>query len=221
MKLFDLFAKRVLVKTAAAGPESLPATDVAPTAPNSARISNESLQFKEGKPYLALIGQTFDVWGVVDVVGDTRTHIAVKDVPAEILKRTGAANVDDIVAFDRKLVLTDTKGFHDLPREEAINIINSLREDLIAYIDEMKERLTFVEHANADDAKGLREDLRQTEKEFSNYWLEGLTRFRNEDLPQALVDYWERQRDEATWAAEKAEQARIRALGKLRKSTSK
>ena len=106
MELSDLFKRPVPQMTASVAPNSSPTIDVTPTTPNSARISYESLQFKEGKPYLALIGQTFDVWGVVDVVGDTRSHVAVKDVPAAILKRTGAANFDNIVAFDRKIVLT-------------------------------------------------------------------------------------------------------------------
>lgn len=220
MGLSDLFKRPVPQMTASVAPNSSPTIDVTPTTPNSARISYESLQFKEGKPYLALIGQTFDVWGVVDVVGDTRSHVAVKDVPAAILKRTGAANFDNIVAFDRKIVLTHTKGFHELPREEALDIINTLSENLMSYVDDMKERLEDAAQDYADDAKGLREILRDTKKEFASYWSEDLSRFTDELLPQALVDYWERQRDEAQWAAERAEQARIRALAKIRKTSS-
>jgi hypothetical protein len=219
MGLSDLFKRPVPQVTASVAPSS-PTTDVAPPSPNSAKISYESLQFKEGKPYLALIGQTFDVWGVVDVVGDTRSHIAVKDVPAEILKRTGATNFDDVAAFDRKIVLTNTKGFHDLPREEAFDVINTLSENLMSYVDDMKERLEDAEQDYTDDAKGLRELLRDTKKEFMDYWSEDLNRFRDEVLPQTVVDYWERQRDEAQLAAERAEQARVRALTKVRKTSS-
>jgi hypothetical protein len=175
------------------------------------------MQFKEGKPYLALIGQTFDVWGIVDVVGDTRSHIAVKDVPEAILKRTSAANIDGIVAFDRKIVLTHTKGFHELPREDALDIINTLGENLMTYVDEMKERLDDAAHDEDDDPKWLRETLREAKKEFAGYWSEDFSSFRSEVLPQALVDYWEDKRDEAQHAAEQAEHARVRALAKLRK----
>jgi hypothetical protein len=220
MGLPDLFRRPIPQMTTSVAPNSLPTTGVTPSTPNSAKISYESLQFKEGKPYLALIGQTFDVWGVVDVIGDTRSNIAVKDVPAAILKRSGAANFDNIVAFDRKIVLTHTKGFHELPREEAFDIINTLSENLMSYVDDMKDRLENAAQDYSDDAKGLREFLRDTKKEFTGYWPEDLSRFRDEVLPQALVDYWERQRDEAQWVAERAEQARIRALAKIRKTSS-
>ncbi|MFZ0494751.1 MAG: hypothetical protein WBD78_03885 [Methylocella sp.] len=116
--------------------------------------------------------------------------------------------------------LTHTKRFHELPREESFDLINTLSENLMSYVDDMKERLEDAAQDYADDAKGLREMLRDTKKEFASYWSEDLSRFTDELLPQALVDYWERQRDEAQWAAERAEQARIRALAKIRKTSS-
>ena len=116
--------------------------------------------------------------------------------------------------------LTHTKRFHELPREESFDLINTLSENLMSYVDDMKERLEDAAQDYADDAKGLREMLRDTKKEFASYWSEDLSWFTDELLPQALVDYWERQRDEAQWAAERAEQARIRALAKIRKTSS-
>jgi hypothetical protein len=220
MGLSDQVRRPIPQVTTSLAPDSSSTTGVTPTTPNSAKISYESLQFKEGKPYLALIGQTFDVWGVVDVAGDTRSHVAVKDVPAAILKRAGVAKFGDIVAFDRKIVLTHTKGFHELPREEAFDIINTLSENLMSYVVEMKDRLENAAQDYTDDAKGLREFLRDAKKEYTDYWSEDLSRFRDEVLPQALVDYWERQRDEAQWAAQRAEQARIRAMAKIRKTSS-
>ncbi len=159
---------------------------------NTAKVSHEPLQLKEGKPYLALIGQTFDVWGVVDVIGDTRSHIAVKDVPAAIIKRTGMANFDGIAAFDRKLVLAHTKGFHELPRKEAFDAINTLGENLMEYVDEMKERLDAAAQDAEDDPKWLRKTLRDTKNEFTEYWTEDLHRFRSEVLPEASMEYRER-----------------------------
>ncbi len=207
--------------SASEAPSSSPTTGSAPTAPISAKISYESLQFKEGRPYLALIGQFFDVWGIVDVVGDTRSHIAAKDVPVAILKRASIDNFDSIVAFDRKLVLTHTKGFHELAREDTFDAINVLSDNLTSYVDEMKDRLDSAAQDYNDDSRGLREFLRETKREFKDYWSEDLSRFRDEILPQALVDHWGRQRDEAQWATEKSERARIRALTKLRKPSSK
>lgn len=184
MGLFDLFKKPV--------PPAPPrdATAIAPK--NTAKVSYEPLQFNEGKPYLALIGHTFDVWGVVDVIGDTHSHIAVKDVPAAILKRNRMANFDGIAAFERKLILAHTKGFDELPREEAFDVINTLGENLMTYVGEMKERLDDAARDEDDDPKWLRETLRDTKKEFTEYWAEDLNRFRSEVLPQALADYYER-----------------------------
>jgi DNA-directed RNA polymerase subunit F len=214
MGLSDLFKRPASEVTAL---NSTPLSEASSLPQRSAKLSHETLQFKEGRPYLALIGQTFDIWGVVDVVGETRSHIAVKNVSEVILKRAGVENISD-VAFDRKLILTHTKGFHDLPREEALEVINTLNEDLMSYVDDMKERLENALQDYDNDAKGLREFLRDTEKEYREYWAEDLARFRGEVLPQALVEYWETQRDEHELAAQMAEQARLRAIAKIRKT---
>jgi len=115
MGLSDLFERRGLTATPSVATDSPPPVNDAPP-PNSAQVSHQPLKFKEGKPYLALIGQTFDVWGVVDVVGDTRSHIAVKELPAAILKRIGLASLDEVAAIERKIVLTHVKGFQELPQ---------------------------------------------------------------------------------------------------------
>src|SRR5208283_890912 len=121
--------------------------------PNSAQVSHQPLKFKEGKPYLALIGQTFDVWGVVDVIGDTRSHIAVKELPAAILERIGLTSLDEVAAIERKIVLTHTKGFQELPRDGALSLINILSENLASYNEEMKERLDNAIQDYTDDAR--------------------------------------------------------------------
>lgn len=110
MGLSDLFKRRVPPATPSIAPKNPSQGNDTPP-PNSAKMSHEPLKFKEGKPYLALIGQTFDVWGVVDVVGDTRSHFAVKELPTAILKRIGLTSLDEPAAIERKIVLTHTKGF--------------------------------------------------------------------------------------------------------------
>lgn len=160
-------------------------TDAPP--PNSAQVSDGSLKFREGNPYLALIGQTFDAWGVVDVVGDTRSHIAVKELPAAILKRIGLTRLDEVAAIERKIVLTHTKGFQELPRDDALSLINILSENLASYNEEMKERLDNAIQDYANDARGLREFLRDTKKEYAEYWAKEINQFRNDVLPQAVA----------------------------------
>ena len=160
-----------------------------------------AFEVQRGKAYLALIGQTFDVWGVVDVVGDTRSHIGVKELPAAILKRIGLTGLDEVAAIERKLVLTHTKGFQELPRDDALSLINILSENLASYNEEMKERLDNAIQDYDDDAKGLREFLRDTKKEYAEYWAEEIHKFRNELLPQEVANYWERQRDESKGTA--------------------
>lgn len=118
MGLSDLFRGRGPTATPSVATDKPPPVNGCPPL-NSAKVSHEPLKFKEVKPYLALIGQTFDVWGVVDVVGDTRSHIAVKDLPAAILKRIALAGLDEVAAIERKIVLSHTKGFQELPHEDA------------------------------------------------------------------------------------------------------
>ncbi len=179
------------------------------------------MQFKEGKPYLALVGQTFDAWGIVDVFGDTRTHIAVKNVPAEILAKTGATTAPEIVAIERKLVLAHTKDFRDLPRDEAFELLDTLRDNLMTQVEEMHERAEGMveDHKmwEGADAKWLRDDAKELEKEFRDYWRDELKEFREKILPEALVDYWDARRDEAEAEAERAKQAKQRAMDKMRK----
>ena len=45
---------------------------------------------KTEKPYFALIGVTLDVWGVVEIISDTRSHMTAKEMPAEITAKLGA-----------------------------------------------------------------------------------------------------------------------------------
>ena len=179
------------------------------------------MQFKEGKPYLALIGQTLDAWGVVDVYGDTRTHIAVKNIPPEILARTGATTAPEIVAIERKLVLAHTKGFHVLPRDDAFELLDTLRDNLMTQVEEMKERGESMfadrEMETAADAKWLRADLKEVEKEFRDYWRDDLKEFRDKTLPQALVDYWDTRHDQAQYEMERAKQSKQRAIDKMHK----
>ena len=106
-------------------------------------------------------------------------------------QETGVANFDGIAAIDRKLILAHTKAFHELPREEAFDVINTLGENLMTYVDEMKERIDNAARDEDDDPKLLRETLTDTKKEFTEYWAEDLNRFRSEVLPQALADYRE------------------------------
>lgn len=186
-----------------------------------AKITASAMQFKEGKPYLALVGQTFDAWGIVDVSGDTRTHIAVKSIPAAILAKTGATAAPEIVAIERKLVLAHTKGFHDLPRDEAFELLDTLRDNLMSQMEDMKERgeAMFAEREmeTAADAKWLRDDLKELEREFRDYWRDDLKEFREKTLPEAMVDYWDTRRDEAEAEMEYAKQAKQRAMDKIRK----
>ena len=211
MGLSDLFSKRGPTATipSVATDKPPPVNDAPP--PGSVRVSHEPLKFNEGKPYLALIGQTFDVWGVVDVVGDTRSHIAVKELPGATLKRIGLTGLDEVAAIERKIVLTHTKGFHELPRGDALNLITVLSDNLTSYNEEMKERLDNAIQDYDDDARGLRKFLRDIKNEYAEYWVEEINKFRNELLPQAVADYWERQRDESKATAELAERARVRA----------
>jgi hypothetical protein len=212
----DLFRRRGPTATPSVATDKPPPVNDGPPL-NSAKVSHEPLKFKEGKPYLALIGQTFDVWGVVDVVGDTRSHIAVKELPAAILKRIALTGLDEVAAIERKIVLTHTKGFQELPREDALNLITILSDNLTSYNEEMKERLDNATQDYDNDARGLREFLRDLKKEYAEYWAEEINKFRNELLPQAAADYWECQRDESKGTAELAERARVRALAKIRK----
>jgi hypothetical protein len=182
MRLSDLFRRREPTATASIATDKPPPVNDGPP-PNSAKVSHEPLKFKEGKPYLALIGQTFDVWGVVDVVGDTRSHIAVKELPAAILKRIALTGLDECAAIERKIVLTHTKGFQELPREDALNLMTILSDNLASYNEEMKERLNNATQDYDDDARGLREFLRDVKKEYAEYWAEEINKFRNELLP--------------------------------------
>ena len=217
MGLFDLFRRRrpLAARSAATDNPRPPVNDAPP--PNSAKVSNEPLKFKEGKPYLALIGRTFDVWGVADVVGDKRSHIAVKELSTEIRKRIGFASLDEVAAIERKIVLTHTKGFHELPREHALTLITILSENLASYNKEMIERLENATTDYDDDARGLREFLRETKKEYAEYWIEEIKKFRNTILPEAVAEYLEIQRDELKGTVELAGRARVRALAKIRK----
>jgi len=73
------------------------------------------------------------------------------------------------------------------------------------------------EMETAADAKWLRADLKEVEKEFRDYWRDDLKEFRDKTLPQALVDYWDTRRDAAEYEMERAKQSKQRAIDKMRK----
>jgi hypothetical protein len=127
------------------------------------------------KPYFALIGQAFDVWGVVEVSSDTRSHITAKELPPEIAEKAEFASSGASTEIDKKFVLAHTKGFQELPESEALELINTLKENLNSNLEEMNER---NENARtdyyADDPKGLRQSLRETKAEFGEYWRDEL-----------------------------------------------
>lgn len=227
MGLFGLFKRSVLKPTvplAPAGTKPVLGSITASTAPlapgspeQSAKVSEGRLKFKEGKSYLALIGQIFDVWGIADVIGETRSHIAVKDLPAAIVKRTGAPTIDEIVAIDRKLVLADTKGFHDLPREEAFRLLDELGETLMSYVKDAAEGpLASLDYG--DDPKVIQEELRDAKKWARDLWRDELKEFSDITLPTFAANYWEDKRDEAQWTAATAEEKRLHASAKIRKT---
>jgi len=179
------------------------------------------LEFKEGRPYLALIGQTFNAWGIVDVSGDSRTHIAVKNLPPEILAKTGATSAPEIVAIERKLVLAQTKGFHDIPRSDAFELLETLRDNLMTQVEEMRERgegmFADQKIENAADAKWLRSDLKELEREYIDYWRSDLKEFRETTLPEALIEYWNRRVNAAEAELEDAKRGKQRAIARITK----
>ncbi|MBO0733345.1 MAG: hypothetical protein J2P49_03330, partial [Methylocapsa sp.] len=66
-----------------------------------------------------------------------------------------------------------------------------------------------------EDAETVRDELRDAQKWAKELWQEVLKKFRSVDLSMAVVDFWECQRDQAQWAAEKA---CARALAKIRQA---
>jgi hypothetical protein len=186
-----------------------------------ANMETALLEFKEGRPYLALIGQTFNAWGIVDVSGDSRTHIAVKNLPPEILAKTGATSAPEIVAIERKLVLAQTKGFHDIPRSDAFELLETLRDNLMTQVEEMRERgegmFADQKIENAADAKWLRSDLKELEREYIDYWRSDLKEFRETTLPEALIEYWNRRVNAAEAELEDAKRGKQRAIARITK----
>ncbi len=155
----------------------------------AANMTPASMKFEERKPYFALLGRTFEVWGVVEVSGDSKTHIAVRNVPAEILKLTGMTTAPEVVAIERKLVLAHTKPFPGFPRDEAIDSLKTLGENLTESVKEMQERLNsaiedMVQSGDVDKAY-LRAMMRDTEKEFRGYWRDELKDYRDSGLRDA------------------------------------
>lgn len=171
----------------------------------------ETMKLTEVKPYLALIGRQFDVWGIVEVVGRNKTHVAAKNIPKSVLTKIGLASVSEPAAIEKKLLLASTKGFEDVPLQFISEAIEDLRDNLISISEDVEERDKAAMTEYADDPKIAREEIRDNHTtDLLDFWREEISEFKATRLPQCRADYAEHLDDEAEQMKAEAERARKR-----------